>query len=120
VESTLRSLRDDFWLRDDFGSVNVNGTRVAMTHVQADELELPRMLEAKKKSSNYPEFVQRHGRTDCYELEAVEPDVLQEWLDEAIRGVIDVEAYNLEVEQKKKDAVEIQAHRKAVLKMLRR
>ncbi len=114
VESTLRSLRSDFHLQ------NVNGTRVAMTHGQADKLGLPRQLEAKKKSSNYANFVRTHGRKDCYELEAVAPEVLQEWLGTAIKGVIDVEAYNHEVQQQSAEAAGIVARRQAVLEMMRR
>ena len=113
VDSTLRSLRDDFQLR------NVQGTRVAMTHEQADRLRLPRMLQAKKQSPNYAAFKRKHGRTDCYELEAVAPEVLQEWLDKAIKGVIDVEAYNHEVDQQTKEATSILARRQAVLQLLR-
>jgi hypothetical protein len=112
VESTLRSLRDDFDIDD------VDGTRVAMTHVQADGLHLPRMLEAKTKSPNYAAFVDNHGRTDCYELEAVEPVVLQRWLDTAIRGVIDIEAYNHEVAEQASEATQILAQRKTLLEMM--
>lgn len=113
VDSTLRSFRDDFGVRD------VAGTRVAMTHAQADALKLPKMLDAKNTSANYRKFVEHYGRTDCYELEAVAPDVLQEWLDVAIRGVIDVEAYNHEVAEQTREAAGILARRQAVLSMMR-
>ncbi len=116
VDSTLRSLRDDFHipLRD------LRGTRVAMTHDQADRLTLPRMLDAKESSSNYAAFVEKHGRTDAYELEAVRPEVLQEWCDEAIRGVIDLEAYNHEVREQTGEAQAILAKRQAVLQLMQR
>jgi hypothetical protein len=114
VDSTLRSLRDDFGVSD------VQGTRVAMTHQQADGLRLPQTLEAKKQSSNYAKFVAKHQRTDCYELEAVTPEVLQEWLDQAIRGVLDIEAYNHEVDEQKAEAAAITAKRQAVLEFMRR
>jgi len=113
VDSTLRSLRDDF------GIDHLNGTRVAMTHAQADILKLPKMLEAKEKSPNYGTFVAKHGRTDCYELEAVAPEAIQEWTDTAIRGVIDIEAYNHEVDQQKADASGILARRQSVLEIMR-
>ncbi len=113
VDSTLRSLRDDFAIQ------NVQATRVAMTHQQADKLHLPKMLKAKKESTNYSAFVRKHGRKDCYELEAVAPEVLQEWLDTAIKGVIDVEAYNYEVDQQTNEAAGILAKRQAVLQLLR-
>ncbi len=93
VQTTLKSIRDDF------GVSNVDGARVAMTHAQADAQNdgrgLPKNLEAKKSSSNYKKFVAQHGRSDCYELEAVQPQVLQTWLDGAIRGVIDVAVYSM-------------------------
>ena len=47
------------------------------------------------------------------------PEVLQEWLDKAIKGVIDVEAYNHEVDQQTKEATSILARRQAVLQLLR-
>jgi len=112
VDSTLRSMRDDFCVGD------VDGTRVAMTHQQADSLRLPKMLDAKTTSSNYRKFVAKHGRSDAYELEAVQPEVLQRWLDTAIRGVIDVEAFNHEVEAQSAEAADILARRKAVLEMM--
>jgi hypothetical protein len=113
VETTLASLRDDF------GCANVRGTRVAMTHDQADALRLPRMLKAKKSSSNRAAFVRKHGRTDCYELEAVSVEQLQAWTDEAIKGVIDVEAYNHEVDEQAREAGAIMARRKAILDLMR-
>jgi hypothetical protein len=116
VDSTLRSIRDDFLIP----IRQLDGTRVAMTHQQADALALPRALEAKQSSSNYKEFVRRHGRTDCYELEAVPPEVLQEWLDTAIRGIIDIEAYNHEVREQTAGAQRILAERQALLEFMRR
>jgi hypothetical protein len=114
VESTLCSLRDDF------GVGNVRGTRVAMTHAQADELNLPKTLEAKSDSKNYRAFVNKHDRTDCYELEAVAVGQLQRWTDDAIKGVIDVEAYNREVEEQAREAAEIMARRRAILGVMRK
>jgi hypothetical protein len=115
VDSTLRSLRDDFHI----GLRHLRGTRVAMTHEQADRLHLPHTLEAKESSPSYAAFVARHGRTDAYELEAVRPEVMQEWTDEAIRGVIDIEAYNHEVRQQTEEAKAILAKRQAVLDVMR-
>jgi len=113
VETTLRSMRDDFCID------SIEATRVAMSHDQADSLDLPRHLEANTDSSNYKKFVAKHGRTDCYELEAVEPDVLQRWLDTSIRGAIDLEAFNYEVGRQRDEAAEIVAKRKAVLDLMR-
>lgn len=114
VSSTICSLRDDFHID------SVDGTRVAMTHAQADNLNLPKMLDAKITSANYSAFVEKHGRSDCYELDAVEPTLLQDWLDVAIRGVLDIEAYNHEVDQQKAEAVDILARRQAALGVMRK
>jgi hypothetical protein len=113
VDTTLRSMRDDFRIDD------VDGTRVAMSHAQADSLNLPKHLDAKTTSPNYKKFVAKHGRKDCYELEAVEPHDLQGWLDTSIRGVIDVESFNYEVNQERSEAAEILAKRQAVLSVMK-
>ena len=60
METTLRSMRDDFHCH------HVDGSLVAMTHEQADDLGLPKMLDAKEASANYRKFVTRHDRKDCY------------------------------------------------------
>jgi hypothetical protein len=112
VDSTFCSLRDDFHIG------NVRGVRVAMTHEQAHELGLPKKLKAKEDSKNLTSFVRRHQRDDCYELEAVAPEVLQGWLDSAIRGVIDIEAYNHEVGEQTREAAGILARRKAILETI--
>ncbi len=114
VDSTLRSLRDDF----NIAISTLRGVRVAMTHDQADTLRLPHMLQAKESSSNYSSFERKHGRIDCYELEAVSPEVLQNWADTAIRGVIDIEAYNHEVQEQTNEAQGILARRQAVLEIM--
>ncbi len=113
VASTICSLRDDFHIH------SVDGTRVAMTHAQADALNLPKMLDAKTTSANYKTFLAKHGRSDCYELDAVQPETLQRWLDDAIRGVLDIEAYNHEVDVQRNEAAGIMARRKAVLDVMK-
>ena len=113
--STVQSLRDDF------GITNVKAIRVAMTHAQADEQGVsqdPDVMTA-KESSVTPKFIKLHGRNDCYELEAVSPEVLSRWLDEAIRHNIDVDAYNAEVAAQAVDVSETQATRTAILEVIR-
>jgi hypothetical protein len=122
-ESTVHSLRDEF------GIDGVKAIRVAMTHAQADKYHLATSLDDAgqkgkkslkiKKSSVQPKFEQRHGRSDCYELEAVPPEVLAGWLDEQIRGNIDVEAYNFEVAEQAKDVAKVRATRTATLAAIR-
>lgn len=114
VESFVRSMRDEFYIPE------VEGVRVGITHQQADELGLPKTLEAKESSENFAKFVKRHGRRDAYELEAVSPEVLQRWTDEAIRSVLDIEAFNAEVEKQNTEATEIAARREAILELMKR
>jgi hypothetical protein len=94
VDTTIISLRHDFHL----GEENVQGVRVAMTHRQAEQLKLPKDLQANEDDSNYERFVAKHGRTDCYELDAVDPEKLKQMLRHAILSVVDIDLYNKEVD----------------------
>lgn len=114
VHSTCRSLRDEF------GISKLTADRFAISHEQADELSLPRSLEAKSSSTNYEKFLKRHGgRTDCYELEAVSAGQLREWLDAAIRSRIDIRAFNHEVDQQRQELLGIVARKRAVLDVMK-
>lgn len=113
-ESTVHSLRDEFGIEEDC----VTAVRVAMTHEQADEYGVATSLDI-KESSVRGKFEERHGRSDCYELEAVPPEVLAGWLDESIRSNIDVEAYNHEVELQAIDVAKIRATRQSVCEMIK-
>jgi hypothetical protein len=103
----------------EFDIDDLSADRVAITHRQADELGLPDNLDAKPSSSNYGRFIKQHGRDDCYELEAVQPAQLRKWLDEAIRGRIDLESYNAEVKQQEDEIVFIEARKRAVLQLVK-
>ena len=113
--STVQSMRDDFAI------TNVKAIRVAMTHAQADEQGVSDSVDVMlaKDSSVTPKFIELHGRDDCYELEAVSPEVLSRWLDEAIRHNIDVDSYNAEVAAQAVDVAKIRATRTATLEVIR-
>ena len=49
----------------------------------------------------------------------MKPETLQQWLDVAIRAVIDIEAYNHEVDQQRMEAAGILARRKAVFELMK-
>lgn len=108
-------------LRDDFGISNAKAIRVAMTHQQADELGVSQSADVMtaKESSVTKNFITTHGRNDCYELEAVSPELLSQWLDDAIRGNIDIDSYNVEIESQAADVARIRATRKATLEIIR-
>jgi hypothetical protein len=99
--SFARSLRDDFDLKEE----QIVPIRVALTPAQILRFQLPPVLTAKEKSSNYDRFVQAHATTEVHELDALTPDQLQLVLTEAIDSVIDTPAFNAELEQEKQNAV---------------
>lgn len=97
VESFARSMRDDFDVK------SVVPYKVALTAEQVEELQLQPQMQAKESSSHYDKFTGRHG-TDVFELEAVSPKTLQRLLTEAIDAVLDVDAFNAEIDLERRDA----------------
>jgi 5S rRNA maturation endonuclease (ribonuclease M5) len=116
AESFARSLRDDFGIAGDREVVPI---RAALTREQVENLNLPLTIEAKKTSSNYRRFVERHGTDSAYELEAVPPTTLQKFLQEAIERVLDVDLFNAEVEAERSDAVFIENTRRRAMAALK-
>lgn len=90
-------------LRDDFGVFCVEPIKVALTADQVEELALPPVMTAKKKSSQYRKFTSKFGDT-VFELEAVSTGTLQGILTKAIESVLNTELYNAEIEAERKDA----------------
>ncbi len=107
AHSFARSLRDDFDVKA------IEAVKVALTAAQVQELHLPPIMKAKSTSSRYEDFVERHG-DDVFELEAVPPDRLQEILRQAIDGVLEVDAFNAEVDAEKRDAARLDGIRRAL------
>ena len=100
-------------MRDDFGVKNIVAAKVALTASQVRAMALPPAMKAKATSSRAKKFTERHGH-DVFELEAVPPERLQGLLDEAIRGVLDVDAYNAEVDAEKQDAAHLDGVRRRI------
>jgi len=92
-----RSMRDDFEIEE------IVPVKAILTATQVKQLNLPPMMKAKETSSRYQRFVDEHG-DDVFELEAVEPETMQNILRDVIGGLIDVDAYNYEVLKEKEDA----------------
>lgn len=97
AESFARSLRDDFHVR------NVQAVKAALTAEQIKAFALPPALKAKAGSSRRAGFVRKHGE-HVWELEALHPADLQRVVRESVESVIDVDAYNQEIETEKQDA----------------
>jgi hypothetical protein len=104
THSFVRSLRGDFGLAEN----KIDAIQVALTLAQIRGLALPPVMTAKRSSSNYERFVDRFGEA-VYELEAVAPDVLQTFLSEAIKAVIDHRGLEREkrTEEQELDRLEI-------------
>jgi hypothetical protein len=111
AHSFARSLRDDFLIDE------IEPVKVALNADQVAEYNLPPMMKAKTGSSSYQRFADQHG-DDVWELEALPPETLQRVLQEAIDAVIDVEAFNHEIDQEKTDAAKLEGVRRVVLDTL--
>ena len=68
-----------------------------------------RSMEAKETSSNYKKFFAKYGENSVYELEAVAPSIMQSAIESGIKSTIDLDMFNKEVEQEKRDAALLQA-----------
>lgn len=105
-------------MRDDFGIGNIVAIKAAVTKEQADRYNLPVSMEAKPTSSNYKKFVRKYG-TDAYELESMPADLLQQALREVLDRVIDVEAFNTEIDAEKQDAARLAGLRQQIQSMMK-
>jgi hypothetical protein len=108
AHSFARSMRDDF-------GIDIHPIKVALTAEQVERFALPRTMAAKKTSSQYAKFLARHGNDAAYELEAIPPADLQAVLREAIDSVLDVDAYNAEIDAERRDAAFLAGVRETLL-----
>ncbi len=111
AHSFVRSMRDDFRID------RIHAIKVALTAEQVRQFELAPGGKAKKTSSNYASFVNQHG-TDIFELEALEPEVLQQIVREAIESVIDRDALSAEIDAERADAAFLASVRQRVCESL--
>jgi hypothetical protein len=108
-------------MRDDFGITNIEAIKVALTYEQTQTMDLvtDELTRPKTGSSRYKKFVRKYGAdVSVYEMEAIPPDQAQALLRNAIDSVIDVDAFNAEVDQEKKDAAFLDRIRKRVKSVL--
>lgn len=106
-------------LHDDFGLSDVTGHKVTLTHYQVLDLGLPPNFSAKKDSSRYEAFAKRYGDA-VYELEAVQPEQLQQYLRETIEAVMDRDLFEQECAAEQEDSRILRAYRQQVLDALPR
>lgn len=98
AHSFARSMQEEFYIDD------VKAVKVALTFEQAQELRLRSGGKVKPKAQGARRFLEEYG-DDVYELEAVPPETLQQWLREAIDSVIDIDRFNAELDAERKDAM---------------
>lgn len=108
-ESFARSMRDELGVGD------IVPIKAALTAEQVEQYELPPGARAKPGSSRYKQFVERHGE-HVYELEALDPHDLEKIIEDAIEGVIDIEAFKAEQDAEERDAAKLEALRRTALK----
>src|SRR4029077_4052366 len=104
AHSFARSMRDDFCINE------VVAMKVCLTHEQVLERNLPRTFDIKKTSSRYKKFARKYGDR-AHELEALPAAERSRLLSEAIRGVLDITAYNAELAAESEDAKKLAALR---------
>src|SRR5262249_28777194 len=97
-------------MRDDFGITNVVAKKVCLTYEQVLEHDPPQTFDIKKEGRRANKFRVKYGDR-VHEIEALPISVRVELLREAIESVLDVDAYNREVEAEKLDAARIEALR---------
>jgi len=112
AHSFARSMRDDFHVKD------VHAVKAALTYEQVQSMSLQTDFEAKTGDSNYRRFVAKYG-TGVFELEAVSPNTLQEMLRTTIDSILDVDAFNAEIDAEKADAAVLELTRRRVHHALR-
>jgi hypothetical protein len=117
-------------IRDDFGLDDVQAMKVCLTLEQTKQFKLENWVQAKKPrakkdgstdteaQNKYNRFVLKAGNDHAFELEALPPAVRANLLDEAIRSVIDIEAFNHELEAEARDAAKLKGLREAVKPLL--
>lgn len=106
-------------MRDDFGVTKIVPVKSSLTDKQVRALNLHPNMDAREKAdgSRYKEFSKKHGDS-VHELEAVEPEQLQTMLRETIDSVLDLDAFNAEIELEKQNEAQLEGLRRTILKMV--
>jgi hypothetical protein len=103
-----RTLRDDFGISEDYLTI----IKAGVTPKQIEAFQLASMNFANEESSNRDWFVKRNGGNSAvFELEALRPEDMMADLETAIRGTLDIELFNREVEIQNEEAAYLQTVR---------
>jgi len=107
------SLRDDF--RIDENRLRI--VKAALTQEQVGSLDLHEGQLAKEESSRYSQFVDDHGE-HCWELEAIATETLQEIVEDTLRSVMELDAFEGELERQANEQEELEQHRQRAGELL--
>ena len=107
------SLRDDFGVSAD----RLHVVKAALTAEQVRTMNLHEGQLSKESSSRYRRFVATHGKR-AWELESLTADQLRDIVEAAIRGVLDLEAFEAEVEREQQEQIELEAKRRKLRRAL--
>lgn len=107
------SLRDDFGLHES----RIRIIKAALTHDQTQTMELHEGQFAKEESARYSRFVGEFGNR-CWELEAIPTSTLREIVEAKIRGLIDLSAFEHELQRQSEEREDLDCHRRQVRSML--
>jgi len=110
--SLVGSLREDFNLR------HVEAVKVALTHQQVEDFQLPYAFDAKPSSARYADFVEKYG-PHAWELEAIEATDLQDILRSSIEAVIDQDLFEEEQQAETEDLEKIVAAQKGLVEFMK-
>jgi hypothetical protein len=106
-------------LRDDFGvpEERLRIVKAALTAEQVQTLDLHEGQFSKETSSRYRRFVEAHGER-AWELESLTADQLREIVETAIRGVLDLGAFEAEVEREQEEQHDLDVKRQRLRQAL--
>jgi hypothetical protein len=95
-------------LNEDFNAY-VQVRRVALTMDQIDQYSPPPNF-AKEKDTRYEDYVDEFGTESSWELDALEPQVLAELIEDEISEVIDLDQWNKSLEREADEREQLRKH----------
>jgi hypothetical protein len=102
-------------MRDDFGITQIKVKKVCLTYKQVMERDFARTFDMKTKGSRYKKFIATYpDHPYGHELEAIPTEERAGLLEDAIKEVLDLDAYNRELHAERSDAAKLAALRAAV------
>jgi len=106
-------------MRDDFDIENIHVVKLALTHEQTQEFDLPPALDAKQDSPQYQKFFDRYGRRDTWELESMSPELLEKTVTDGIESAINSRLFSSELLAEQNDQDQLEDTREKVQVMMR-